>query len=280
MSNQRVGATLIFGLLLLNGRVLGANYACTERSHVCTINKLTIETEDDVKTLTIERQVLPLTLNDAKVDYLSPEIMENSGFDLTHSITVAGGTVPKIYLKPSLAALIAYGNKLETIVIPDADNINLRSLYITHNQLKKIPANIGRCKKLVDIMVTNNQIQSLDMTLFSGLTNLMMIDLTSNKIHSVESSAAVQLPSLVTLSLAYNSLTGLQMENWNFPALKSIFLNNNQLSSTNDLAELFPSLTSVKLANNQWSCQWLNAAIKGLRQNHVEFDITEDLCID
>lgn len=278
MSNDRfVGTTLILGFFLTTA-TLGAHYDCIAGlSYDCVYENVTIATESDENTLTLGKQLTEFELRYPNITYLSPAIMDSTGFKLLTHLFVAAGNVRKIYLKSTLEDLEAYRNNLETVVIPASDNMNIKRLSITHNLLREIPTNIGYCKNLTILTIRHNRIQSLDLFVLSGLEKLKTLNLGFNQIHSVEATAAIKLPSLESLDLENNGMSKLAMHNWELPRLDILYLNQNELKSTDNIAALYPSLNTLVLINNKWTCEWINATLDSLTQNNKTIDLLVDV---
>lgn len=277
MSNHRdVGTTLILGFFLISA-ALGAHYDCIAGRHYdCVFENVTITMESDENTLTLGKQLTQFELRYPNINYLSPAIMNSTGFKLVTHLVLSDGNVPKIYLKPTLENLVVANNNLQTFVIPASDNISIKRLSITHNPLREIPTNIGHCKNLTDLTIRYNRIQTLDLFSLSGLEKLETLDLGENQIHSVEATAAAKLPSLQMLALEGNGMSKLAMHNWELPRLEILYLHENELNSTDGIVALFPSLKELVLVSNRWTCEWINATLDNIIQNNRSIHIMLD----
>lgn len=263
------------GLFLISG-TLGAHYKCSPGIYYdCTIRNLTIETTLDATTLTIEEQPTALDLKYSNIAYLSPELLASPGFAPVKKLLVLDGTVPKIYIKSGLLELRAFDNKLETLIIPTDEECKLQVLSIGRNLLTEVPSNIERCKKLQDLTLGSNQIQTVNLSLLDGFEDLQFIDLSNNQIHSIEVGTVLTLPSLYHFDLTNNSISHVDMKKWNFPKLDVLIVASNQLRSIDDVVQQFPSLTSLDLTKNSWSCGRLNDTINSFENTTMKLWMDE-----
>ena len=113
--------------------------------------------------------------------------------------------------------------------------------------LPKFPASL----QLLDLR--NNEISFIDDKVFSGLTNVLGIDLAHNKINRIFPSAFKNNAKLQVLQLGYNSIS-LLVYNM-FPlksSLNKLFLEHNNISNIPIFPkEYFPRLRIIDISNNK-----------------------------
>ena len=87
---------------------------------------------------------------------------------------------------------------------------NLQRLYLGHNQLTSLPAEIGNLKNLQKLHLWNNQLTSIPAEI-GHLTNLRYLSLEFNQLTSIPAEIG-NLINLQKLSLSYNQLTSIPAE--------------------------------------------------------------------
>ncbi|XP_008556456.1 leucine-rich repeat-containing G-protein coupled receptor 5 isoform X1 [Microplitis demolitor] len=122
-------------------------------------------------------------------------------------------------------------------------------LDLSNNNLKNIPADIGRLRELKNINLSINELTKLPEE-FENLWKLEQLDLSDNYFSNIRFIEVISsLPNLKHLTLKKNPLTGIQdLEN---PSVRYLdvsecsisYLNNNSLIG-------FPNLMSLKLDKN------------------------------
>lgn len=175
------------------------------------------------------------------------------------ALTITGGVVPKLYLKPNLFILKVDRTKTEEIVIENTTiNTSLTRLEITNNYLNAIPNNINKLNSLSKLNFGYNRIQYLNLSNFIGLDNLTEINLSFNQLYAVISDHNIKLEKLTTLDLSNNLLTKLDFTNWRFPALQKLSVHENSLQFIKHFDEkTFPLLLQFSHRNNMWDCRWI-----------------------
>ncbi|XP_078119510.1 toll-like receptor 3 isoform X1 [Sander vitreus] len=105
----------------------------------------------------------------------------------------------------------------------------LQTLNMEHNQvyvLKK--EDMSHCTNLTRLIMASNKLK-LQGEPFSALQSLKVLDVSMNKLKSAKLSSQPQLPSLVSLSLAFNVFTTLKKDDFSF--LNQSFLQVLNMSS-------------------------------------------------
>ena len=151
-----------------------------------------------------------------------------------------------------------YGGKLTLSTICERIGHNnfssLRELTLVNQSVKSLDLDpIESLDNLRSLNLESNQLTSLSGLL--DLKHLKVLCLNSNKISSLSCAADADtypvLPSLEVLQLASNGIPRLHpLQLHRLPALKALFLQNNELSSLEGVEE-FPSLLELVLDRNK-----------------------------
>ena len=94
---------------------------------------------------------------------------------------------------------------------------NLKELYLSNNQIKKLPKEISRLKNLKYLSLFDNQIEELFSKIWN-LKKLETLDLSYNKIKKLPKEIG-NLKNLKVLNLSYNQIKKLPKEIWNLENL-------------------------------------------------------------
>jgi len=107
--------------------------------------------------------------------------------------------------------------------IPDFDLPILEILYVSSNQMEKLPVMFGsKMPKLKFLNLSRNRLSTLSL---AELTNLVNLDVSYNQLDTVP---CLNLPRLTDFNLSYNRLTE-PPDVFNLPKLKDLQLLGNQL---------------------------------------------------
>lgn len=144
---------------------------------------------------------------------------------------------------------------------------NLELLNLTRNRLREVASfkfNLGsRCAanlRVVDL--SNNSIESLPASAFSGLSRLQSLDIRSNNIAFVADRAFEGLIALTSIQLSSNRLASLPPDLFSESRdIKEIHLRNNTLAVLPP--GLFGELTQLQVLDmsaNELTAEWINSA--------------------
>ncbi|KAJ7998959.1 hypothetical protein DPEC_G00210400 [Dallia pectoralis] len=156
--------------------------------------------------------------------HCTEDVVDCSGLDLTDA--------PRDLPARAVSLYLSY-NKLTAIDVEVFSNLlNLRELYLEHNQLTSIP------------------------DLGPAATNVTALYLSQNKILTIDGKRMRDLVSLETLDLSNNDIT--EVRGRGFPAglqIKDLYLNNNQITllEAGALDQLSASLQILRLSRNRIS---------------------------
>ncbi|XP_053687516.1 uncharacterized protein LOC128737004 [Sabethes cyaneus] len=229
----------------------------------CTVRDLTFSTAD-AETLNFPVYA-NFEIKNCIVDYMSPEIMKRMQW--ISDLSINGGSIPKVYLKPDLLTLdVKESSTVEIVIDDNVSNHSLTSLTIVSNSLNSIPKNLNKLKALSTLNFKNNDIQYMNFSDFIGLDDLTEIDLSSNKLYAIVTNNIIRLKSLTKLDLSNNFIMELDFNNWKFPALDMLSVESNSLRFIKHFDETtFPLLSTFRHSKNAWDCRWSNTLSFHLR---------------
>ncbi|XP_067138457.1 uncharacterized protein [Centruroides vittatus] len=117
-----------------------------------------------------------------------------------------------------------------------SDLINLKTVYLTYNQIEYLPPNLLRNNKLLTVFFCSyNKISNLPTRIFNGLSELQLLNLKGNRLENFPEDIFQNLSSLQNLDLSKNRLTFLH-ENIFLPLtnLTYLSLSYNNLTKLTD----------------------------------------------
>lgn len=167
----------------------------------------------------------------------------------------------------------------------------LEVLKLSHNNIHHLDSNVFSTPKLLNLDLSNNNISILMQHTFDNLTELKQLNLSFNPISVLKIDSFAHLmklesldmkrtnlstihlgtfshqQKLVRLDLSENKLKELDFSHFLpiLPDLRSLFLDNNQLSHLEGFSsELFPQLKSLDIRNNSFHCDYLQKFMKSV----------------
>ncbi|XP_049783690.1 leucine-rich repeats and immunoglobulin-like domains protein 3 [Schistocerca cancellata] len=143
-------------------------------------------------------------------------------------------------------------NYLTEIPVVDAQ-LNLTTLSLAHNQIRKIDANaLHNLPTLKSLDVSYNNIREVTLESFPDNSSIEIINLSSNKISDIEEGTFEKLSALHELKINRNHLTGSVKELFkNLVNLKVLELNRNNITEIEGLSfEGSNKLSVLKLRRN------------------------------
>ncbi|CRK97168.1 CLUMA_CG010565, isoform A [Clunio marinus] len=198
------------------------------------------------------------------------------------------------------ADIFAGANHLETInlsynkisILDPQTFVKLRSLSdlnLSHNNL--FNNSFGRdgidwtdgmeSLKTLDLSFNHLTYQHvLPLQAFSGLSNLINLNLRSNQI-VIDYGAFSSNQNLQTLDLSYNKMTYFDLDYLlSLESLRNLYLHGNGISyadqiNLDDVKTIFPELESIGLSENSFSCEVLSVIIKKMAKASIHL-VVED----
>ena len=149
-------------------------------------------------------------------------------------------------------------NQLKTLPAEIGKLANLTTLDLSYNELKRLPAEIGKLANLTTLDLSINELKRLPAEI-GKLTNLTLLDLSENQLKTLPAEIA-ELKNLTTLDLSGNQLKTLPAEIAELKNLTGLYLSDNPLESPPlDIADkgieairsYFKSLEGEKQALNE-----------------------------
>ncbi|XP_049299856.1 uncharacterized protein LOC125772326 [Anopheles funestus] len=178
-----------------------------------------------------------------------------------------------IHIDPRLLSLDAEKNRISSITTDPGTVPLLRKLELNLNRLRNID-NISVFENLEVLLLSHNDLRTLDLCVFQRMSKLRHLDLSSNNIALVRSSIATEkLTSLTVLYLNDNRLTYLDLSVLrSFPALEKVHLGNNALVYVDHVSQptTLPRLRTFHVHGNDWHCEALTELIGQLKKTSVQ----------
>jgi len=129
-------------------------------------------------------------------------------------------------------------------------SLTLKSLDVSGNLFQSVPFGLSTCTQLVQLVLQNNHIQTLNEQSFQNLNHLQLLDLSNNRLKHFSPKSFMSLTNLHTLKLNNASLTNLPLLHLNH--LTNLELSSNHLSDMS--SKTFLKAVSIKrldLSNNR-----------------------------
>lgn len=155
--------------------------------------------------------------------------------------------------------------KIETVNANDFRNAqNLEQLTL-NNQLQRIPARIfSLAKKLNNLVLSRNRIDTIEDFAFDGLDNLEQLGLAKNQLTSLKRYTFAGLTKLVNLNLRDNDISTIEDGAFSLPKLDELYLSKNRLKTLSDrIFDGTPLLRNINLDNN--NLQQFGTSFYGLK---------------
>lgn len=188
-----------------------------------------------------------------------------------------------------LKRLIADHNELSTLPAGIFEQTHMGYLDLSYNQFENIESIAdGGLTQLEVLLVSNNDIVTINGTTFKDLSHLKVLDLSLNRLTNIGNGTFDLLPNLKNLSMAHNNLTSLL----NFGIfthlnlLEILDISNNHLYSI-DIgvhSPVFQHLHRFRMESNGMASAWgLNSLTfpqlnyLNLRNNSFECYILEEI---
>ncbi|PRP81755.1 putative receptor protein kinase [Planoprotostelium fungivorum] len=160
------------------------------------------------------------------------------------------GQIPDMFgNNKALTSIRLYNNTFQGKLPDSIQNINVKSIYASNNQLSNFNA-VG-LQSLTTLDLSYNQITS-DVSNFVTLYNLTTLSLGHNSISGSLTGSISDLKSLRSLDLSYNKLSGSIPSSLSNMNLSTLRLNDNAFTTVN--IDSLPSLSLCDIGNNNLVC--------------------------
>ncbi|XP_053687803.1 uncharacterized protein LOC128737230 [Sabethes cyaneus] len=263
-----------------------AGLRCTRpKSSICTLQNViykdfrlpTLPNLDDKRTIQIRSGNIPRFSKE-----LSQKFANASTVQLGHL------QIQSLWLGPKVKHLSAAGNLIQSLSVDElAKNdddetivveFQMESLNLENNKLSNI-RELKNFSSLVDLRLDGNQLEFVEMEIFSNMKKLKKLSLARNRMSKVSAGELIELPTLGWLSFAHNNLTSMGVKNWAMTHLTELYLSHNQLVSLDvENFDQFLSLEKLALAGNSWSCYWLSKALKLIGKRYITLVDHDSTC--
>lgn len=235
-----------------------------------------------------------LELTEIRLDSNEIITIENKAFDnllKLKTLNLASNRLHKVNVQnTNLEKLLLPYNQLTHIDL----NKNMKSFYAPYNKLKSI--NFNGNTNLLEIKLRQNDFTNISN--FSTLLNLEILDLSYNSLNELEISTFARMTNLIKINLEFTNITSNSLSYGTFG--HNINLTNMDLSYNNlqhidfnifnavsqlthlkidgnNLTEIpveslkvtFPKLLLISIGDNDWNCTYLSNMIKQLKQMNV-----------
>lgn len=138
--------------------------------------------------------------------------------------------------------------KLKEIPIEIFNQVNLRKLYLSNNNISSIPSDIQKLKNLELLDLSNNNIQNLFVSICK-LKRLKILILNNNKLTSLPKQIG-NLKKLTILGVGTNQLCKLPSEFSNLEGLRELNISKNKFSDFPEEILTLKKLRKLWLQNN------------------------------
>ncbi|XP_055600110.1 SLIT and NTRK-like protein 1 isoform X2 [Uranotaenia lowii] len=182
------------------------------------------------------------------------------------------GSIRTAWLPEFVETFSIHNAETKELMISVNQNYNVVSLLVVGCLLDNVPENIGQLSALRTLDLGFNQIEQVNMDLFSGLSNLEALSLRYNKIFEIRSPDVFFLPALKSLMLNSNKLEQLDICGWNMDHLEYLRLDNNNLQYVVNILDQFPVLQEIALTGNLMNCDWKNKLLEDISKTEISYD--------
>uniref|UniRef100_A0A182NHW2 Uncharacterized protein n=1 Tax=Anopheles dirus TaxID=7168 RepID=A0A182NHW2_9DIPT len=132
-------------------------------------------------------------------------------------------------------------------------NHKLKTVDLSRNHIRQIlPATAApaQMSAIVNLVLTSNLLDRLDMAMFAIMPNLQYLDGGSNRIVRFEATAPVTYAFLSELNLVSNKISYFDTRNLTLPSITSLFLSQNALANIPTHWGAMPKLENLGLGEN------------------------------
>ncbi|XP_062549742.1 leucine-rich repeat transmembrane protein FLRT3-like [Armigeres subalbatus] len=188
----------------------------------------------------------------------------------------------ELYVNPDITDLTATDNQIHVVRFKTSGGAyKLQQLDLQRNRLTHLDG-FEVLTNLVELHLEDNELETLDFSVFALMQNLKELHLDRNLLTMVMTTDGINLPELEYLSLAGNRLTKLNVGNWNFGSMTTWDVSSNDLIYVDgiDIVERFSSLQTVLLSRNGWHCKWLNDTMQMFEANSVNVGDADMGCLN
>jgi len=149
----------------------------------------------------------------------------------------------------SLKELTLRNNFIKNIT--QASLRNVKNVDLSMNYIAYFTSDIFSFDILEDLDVSNNRIQTLNTSMFEGLSSLKKLNISHNSITKINIDTFSDTKNLRTLDLSNNQITYLSTSTGKFPLLEYLDLSQNDIQNVTQIPfESMPNLKQLYLTGN------------------------------
>ncbi|XP_062704937.1 leucine-rich repeat-containing protein 1-like [Aedes albopictus] len=194
----------------------------------------------------------------AEVDVLPQNFTDR--FEKCIRVSFTFGSVKIIHIIPKLRDIELFDTSTENVIIGRGKHYRLENFKCNYAKLTSIPDNISQLKKMKNLDLSSNLIQTVQLDHLNGLDHLETLYLFNNKIKRIFNHRSVSLASLTDLHLEGNQLKHLDVCSWNMPKLSNLGIAQNNL--THFAINHFRALKELLMDENPLNCAWGNKLLQ------------------
>lgn len=256
---------------------------------MCRLKDLKLTTDHAIQLAAFRDLRDPLVIESGSITHFSRALYHK--LPNVTDLTIDRLAIERLYVSPHLVHLSAVGNAIETLLLEETAGDNesaitptiqysMMTLHLSSNKLTELPR-FDRFVRLMTLALDHNQLTTVDMGAFVNLRELRVLSLANNRLLTVTTtvgttkSSPLQLLKLKRLSFSGNELDVLDVHKWEFDSLNVLNLTQNSLTRIEGNISQFPALTRLELADNRWYCEWLAGGSKQLNDKTITLDRDE-----
>uniref|UniRef100_A0A182WJ91 LRRCT domain-containing protein n=1 Tax=Anopheles minimus TaxID=112268 RepID=A0A182WJ91_9DIPT len=132
-------------------------------------------------------------------------------------------------------------------------NQNLTTLDLSYNQIRQIfpvTQSPGRTLGIEKLILSNNQLERLDMSVFASISRLDILHIMNNRLTHLEGTLSAAINKLATFYVDYNQIGTFDLRNLTLPSLSTVSLGSNNLKQMPLFPKALPELTYLSLYQN------------------------------
>lgn len=182
-----------------------------------------------------------------------------------------------LYIDRTAVRIDASVNQINSIVI-ESEN-NLIELNLSKNNYTTIQ-NLTILKSIQKLDLSFNQIQDFNLTSFSNMTQLQILNLENSGLKTIDFGLFSQQRNLLFLDISYNNLKDINF-NMLTASVEFLYIEGNALKNVDltDIRITLPHLSVLGLSNNNFSCEKLIEFRKLLTASSIEMYVDETLMV-
>lgn len=177
------------------------------------------------------------------------------------TINITNTNSRQCFIPINATILRANHNQIDSIVVEQLPNINLRELYLNHNKINSIEF-LFNLNHLQVIDLSYNELTEINATIFARIFNLTALNISHNKLKNIDFIFLVSTTQLIHLDVSNNFFSGLFKLDQEAIALTELNISNNNFTSVQqNLRKYAPQLRRIDLNGNYLDCDELTSLL-------------------